>query len=577
MKFFKQFDQRTQKKFAWGLLITAIIVYIVVMSIEAVLRYLTFKATAFDLGNMDQVLWNTIHGRPFQFTNQSIDWYGPPNRLAVHVEPILLVISLIYFIHADPRILLIFQTVVLAAGTPAVFLLCRRYLPSWPLLATAFSIAYLASPALLGLNIFDFHPDSLATPFLLYAILAVTCRRYIWFLVLCVGACTCKEDMPLAVAFFGVLLIWKYKLPRLGLTLIIGGTLWAYIAFKVVIAHFYTGVLVNNFWYRYETLGSTPTDAVVNLLVHPWLIFTQVLTLDRIYYVFSLLRSTGFLAILAPEWLLPALPKLASNILSDNQPNYSGVYHYNAAIIPFVILAAIHGTQRAIYLWQTWSKQPMQPEMREALTGLPTPDTSYEPYPVAWIPAKIQALTLRAWQPLMSLFMRTRPRLTRLTLPKWRRVQWRSISERMYPLTQQLPTFRLQWVLCGWVVFTLILNYALLLPQLNSFWADHLPGTREQQIQQLLDLIPPTASVSASDDLNPHLSERQLLAVFPSTCLATTETTCTRTVDYIIVDLDNMTIGNRLNATIELNALAKKQYREIKQEGDVVLLQRRGT
>src|SRR2546421_3823755 len=50
----------------------------------------TFKATAFDLGNMDQVMWNTIHGRLFQFTNQAIDWYGPPTRLAIHFEPIIL-------------------------------------------------------------------------------------------------------------------------------------------------------------------------------------------------------------------------------------------------------------------------------------------------------------------------------------------------------------------------------------------------------------------------------------------------------------------------------------------------------
>src|SRR5579875_1620358 len=160
MKSLKQLDLRTQRRIAWGLLILAMIIYTVAMGLESVLRYMTFKATAFDLGNMDQVIWNTIHGRPFQFTNQAIDWYGPPNRLAVHVEPILLPISLLYLLYADPRTLLIFQTLVLVAGAPAVFLISRRYLPSWPILATVMSAAYLLSPALLGLNIFDFHPDS---------------------------------------------------------------------------------------------------------------------------------------------------------------------------------------------------------------------------------------------------------------------------------------------------------------------------------------------------------------------------------------------------------------------------------
>src|ERR1700736_2010000 len=117
----KLFDLRRQQQLAWCLLLLAILVYAVEMSHQALLRYDTFKATAFDLGNMDQVLWNTIHGRWFQFTNQAIDWYGPPTRLALHVEPIMLVISLLYAFHADPRILFIFQTVVLAAGAPAVF------------------------------------------------------------------------------------------------------------------------------------------------------------------------------------------------------------------------------------------------------------------------------------------------------------------------------------------------------------------------------------------------------------------------------------------------------------------------
>lgn len=550
------------------------LIYVLDMGYQSVLRYLTFKATAFDLGNMDQVLWNTIHGRLFQFTNQAIDWYGPPNRLGVHVEPVMLVVSLLYALYADPRVLLIFQTLVLAAGAPAVFLLTRRYFPSWPLLATIISIAYLVSPALLGINIFDFHPDSLATPLLLYAILALTYRRYITFLLLCLWVCACKEDMPLAIALFGILLIWKYKLPRLGLTLLLGGGLWAFVAFKVVLPHFYAGVLANNFWYRYRFLGATPLAAVANILKHPLILFTQVITIGRVYYIFSLVRSTGFLALLAPEWLLPALPKLLSNFLSSNQPNYSGIYHYNAAIIPFVILATLHGLRRVTLLWQGWSREQISRAELALLTGQPAPDTEERPYPTSWIPARLRSLVARAWLPLARFGKRLQPRLARLTLLKWRRERWQSLGERMYPLARKLPTLRLQWVFCIWIIYTMSLNYLIALPQLNSFWATHTPGLREQQVQELLDMIPPDASVSASDDLNPHLSERQLLAVFPSICL---DSSCNRMVDYIIVDLNNVTLANQVNAISDLNELARSQYRVLKQEGNVILLQRRST
>lgn len=573
MKFLNRLDQREQLRITWGLLIVSMLVYAVVMGFESILRYVTFKATAFDLGNMDQVLWNTIHGRLFQFTNQAVDWYGPPTRLGVHFEPIMLLISLLYAFHADPRILLIFQTLVLAAGAPAVFLLTRRYLPAWPVLAGVMAGAYLLTPALIGINIFDFHPDSVATPLLLYALLALAYRRYIWFLLLCILTCACKEDMPLAVAFLGLLLIWKYQSPRLGLTLLIGGLLWTAVAFKVVIPHFYAGVQGNNFWYRYEALGSSPTAAVANMLVHPWLLFTQILTLERVYYIFSLLRSTGFLALLAPEWLLPALPKFASNFLSSNPANYSGVYHYNAAIIPFVMLAAIHGTRRLIMIWQNWSKERISRDELETLVG--RLDTGSEPYPVAWIPTRIRALAARAWKSLVHLYKKIEPRLLRVARPfaRWNREQWQSFGERMYPFATRVSAYRLQWALCLWLIFAMGLNYALTLPQLNSFWADHLPGAREQQIQQLINMIPPDASVSASDDLNPHLTERRWVTVFPSIWL---DAARNHAVEYILVDLDAPTLtGNRALAITELNSLVTREYRPVKRVYDIELFVRK--
>src|SRR5689334_8863412 len=169
----QRFDRRAQLWVAWIFLIVVTLAYSLEMSHQAILRYDTFKATAFDLGNMDQAIWNTLHGRLFQFTNQGADWYGPPTRLGFHVEPILLPISLLYAFGADPRILLIFQTLVLALGAFPVFLLTRRIIPEWPLLAPVMVIGYLLSPALLGVNLFDFHPLALATPLLLYAVLAL--------------------------------------------------------------------------------------------------------------------------------------------------------------------------------------------------------------------------------------------------------------------------------------------------------------------------------------------------------------------------------------------------------------------
>ncbi|HZS77553.1 MAG TPA: DUF2079 domain-containing protein [Ktedonobacteraceae bacterium] len=560
----KRFDFRTQQWMSWALLIIVTLVYSLEMSHQSILRYDTFRATAFDLGNMDQVIWNTLHGRLFQFTNQAIDWYGPPTRLAIHFEPIILPLSLLYLFHADPRILLVFQTLALASGSLPVFLLTRKFIPEWPLLAPLMATGYLLSPAVLGLNIFDFHPVSLATPLLLYAVLALTYRRYVWFLIACVLAASCKEDIPLAIAMFGILVMWKYKLPRLGLTLLIGGALWSLLAFKVIIPHFYPGLQANNYWYRYEALGSSPQEAIINIILHPWLLFTLYFTLDRLYYLASLLRSTGFLALLAPEWLLPTLPSLAVNLLSTDPLLYSGVYHYNAAIIPFVMIAAIHGTRRLLLIWQGWRGE-VPVYVDEVVENTHSMNGKMQ---LPLVMQKRLASLKSVWLPrLRSLG----DRLLRLTFPAWWKAQWQRFSERVRPIACSLSVFRLQWLMFAWITLMFGLNFWIARPDLNSFWADHDPGPREAQIVRLLSLIPPDASVSASDDLNPHLSERRLLAVFPSVCL---DRSCNQTVQYVVVDLASPTFANRAQALSALNGLSR-QFRVLARAGDVVLLVRR--
>jgi len=569
------------------------LVYALEMSHQAVLRYDTFKATAFDLGNMDQVIWNTIHGRWFQFTNQATDYYGPPTRLAVHFEPIILPLSLLYLFYADPRILLVFQTLVLVSGALPVFLLTRKYLPEWPILAALMVVAYLLSPALLGINIFDFHPISLATPLLLYAMLALDHKRYGWFILACILAAMCKEDIPLTIAVLGLFLIWKYKLPRLGITLTIGGLLWSFIGFSII-SHFYPGAQHNNFWYRYQALGSSPGEAIVNLIIHPWLFFTTFITLNRLYYLASLFRSTGFLSLLAPEWLLLALPGLAVNLLSTDSLNYSGVYHYNAGIIPFVMLSAIHGTRRLISLWQGWRGEKSENITLQSkkspgvslhfLSGAMKSSAYIRVSPVTVvIKASLSAgkrflNRLVKWVCRRHIYMRLARivMVWRSALAQWLIIQWQRFSERIVPLARGISVVRLQWITFAWITVMLGLNLLLAKPLLDGFWADHEPGSREQHIQQLLALIPPDASVSASSNINPHVSERQLLAVFPAINVNGIDTT--DTVQYIIVDLNAVFPEDRGPTTNKLNHLKRSgQYIEIGRAEGVVLLVRRTT
>jgi hypothetical protein len=434
--------------------------------------------------------------------------------------------------------------------------------------------AYLFSPAMLGENLYDFHPVSLATPLILYAFLALVHRRYAWFLVACLLAMTCKEDVPFTLALFGLLLIWKYKLPRLGMLLTLLGLVWFSLAFFVIMPHF-LGAKNNNFWYRYADLGPTPLAALENILWQPWILFPYFVTLNRVYYLFSLFRTTSFLALLAPEWLLPILFSLAVNLLSADGSLYSGIYQYNATIIPFILIASIHGTQRLLLCWQHWrgeefdlppvgSLDPERPHAR--------PQSITWPQPVRYA-FKILTTTLRRIlkRPISWLY----PRLA--ALATFAKIRWHNFGAYMTPLAQRVPFQRLQCYTCIWLIAMLALNWIIMIPELNFIWPTHPVTARDLHIDQLLSTIPPDAAVSAGTNINPHVSERRYVTVFPALKITPLNKKSDILVDYVVVDLQDLFPQDRNNTTVVLNQLIQSgQFCDIGQAEGVILLKRCG-
>ena len=112
-----------------------VVAYFLTFATLTVLAHEAYRTTAFDLGSMDQAIWNTLHGRFFRATVQP----GVEIRLVGHVEPILLPISLLYLIYSDPKVLLVLQSAVVALGALPAYWLARDLLRR-PRLALVFPL-----------------------------------------------------------------------------------------------------------------------------------------------------------------------------------------------------------------------------------------------------------------------------------------------------------------------------------------------------------------------------------------------------------------------------------------------------
>lgn len=312
--------------------------YALTFALFSILQHDAFRTNAFDLGNMDQAVWNTLQGRWFAFTN----WEGGASRLAAHVEPGLILIAQFYRIYSSPKTLLALQAGTLALGALPVFWLARQRLGS-DFAGAVFAFAYLLSPSLQAAALADFHPVTLSASLLLFAFYFLQKRWYPVFLFFAILAMSTKEEIPFSVALMGLYAAVVQKDRAWGLATALLGLAWGGIAFGLVIPAF-NPVGSSPYFSRYEYLAG-PASGTGGLLSLPAQVFATVMEEQRRAYLEGLVRPLLYLPMLSPFTLALALPDLGINLLSNFPFQYSSRVHYDAPIVPFLAISAIFGAQ----------------------------------------------------------------------------------------------------------------------------------------------------------------------------------------------------------------------------------------
>lgn len=306
------------------------------------LRYTNFFTGRFDLGNMDQTVWNTLHGRIFQLTDPN--GTNIMSRLGTHADFLLALLSPFYLAWPDPRMLLLIQTLTLAIGAIFVYLIAKKVLNN-KTLSLIIALSFLLNPSIQNSNLYDFHAVTLATTFFLGAWYFLGRKKYIWTFVMLVFAGLTKEEAWIVVGFFGIYISIFQNRRVLGLLTTVFSfglfylLVWKFIPLARGGQHFALSY--------YSDFGNTPTTVIKNIFLSPKIILKIIFEKSRIIYIYNLLFPVGFISLLAPQFLLFALPDLGINILSNNGQLREIFYQYTAIISPFLFIALIHGLSRA--------------------------------------------------------------------------------------------------------------------------------------------------------------------------------------------------------------------------------------
>lgn len=289
--------------------------YTLLLGFVTVRLHQALETGLFDLGIHTQALWLLGNGLPDVLTTRGL------TLMSDHFTPIVNVLAPLYAHGGSPEALLLFQTAMLASGAWPLFRLCGGERTG-----LVFALLYLCHPALTAANLFDFHTSTLVAPLLLWALWALHGRHWSLYWISLLLVALCGEAMAITIAAMAWE-AWRSGNRRAAVATFLLGCLCAGVAMKCM-------ALAN---------AGRPSQ-YRSLYAGPWL--PRLFSLESLGYAALLFLPLGALPLMGWERLVPAVPVILGNLLTWRNSQRGMEYHYDAAILPFLLWAAELGWQR---------------------------------------------------------------------------------------------------------------------------------------------------------------------------------------------------------------------------------------
>src|SRR3989338_1315649 len=327
------------------LLSSMILLFVSFFSYYGIKRHQVYLSEYYDLGIMDQTVYNTSRGRILQLTDPT--GFTTINRLAIHADVFLAVLAPLYWLYSGPVTLIILQVFTVALGSVFIYFLSKEILKS-KIVSLGLVFLYLMYLPLQWSVIFDFHSVTLTTTFILAFFFFLVKRRYLFSLFFAALAIISKEQVAVTIILMSVYFYLIRREKKFSIYLIFMSVIWLVSFFFVFLplfrqnSHFALS--------RYQYLGTG-----INAFV---IILQKIFHIATVTYLWKIFSPLAFLPLLSP-FILFAMPDLLINILSDNANMQNILHHYTAVLTPVFFISAIYGIKFLIkrfenkinYLW----------------------------------------------------------------------------------------------------------------------------------------------------------------------------------------------------------------------------------
>ncbi|AEC52726.1 hypothetical protein PNA2_1811 [Pyrococcus sp. NA2] len=316
-----RFQLKTKLSFHDIIIVIMALVYTIIMIYLSFIKFTYFRYSSFDLGIFTQSLASFIHGR-FFFNTLEWQFHSAPNHFAVHFQPILFLLVPIFKFFPSPKTLLVIQSLALGSSILLAYILAKKILNRN--LALILTVLYAFNSSLIGINLFEFHPVSLAVPLFILAAIFLVENRELPFILTSFLLLSVKEDTFLGVASLSTW--WAFregfslesiKKNRRFIILSALAFLYGVIVIKLIIPHFGRGYIYIDLYERINITGR------------------------KLIYFLLFNLSFGLLPLFLPRnWILLALPWL-ENLLASRESQYTFGLHYPYMLVPLSFVGSV--------------------------------------------------------------------------------------------------------------------------------------------------------------------------------------------------------------------------------------------
>ncbi len=267
-----------------------------------VLQYRFYVSSAFDLGIRANILHNLIrHGRVWDSLTGRHGFSG-------HFWPAAYPLSLLFLLWEDPRILLILQSLAIAAVIPILHGVLEsrgagRY--SLPVL-----LLYMVNYYVHRVSAFDFHPEALGIPLVLLSLYFFEKNRDIPASLLLISTYALKEDMAIMGLSVSLFLFFTLGKKKLAVHLALFSILYFALSLWMI-------ERFGNLGTRFETHYGGNAFAI-----------------EKFWVPIRFFGAFGFLPLLKIRDLTLIILPFLEHISSSYRPNYLLISQYSAALLP---------------------------------------------------------------------------------------------------------------------------------------------------------------------------------------------------------------------------------------------------